>query len=621
MEIEPINSEEWELVGRQTLMKYFNRGGLSNGDTSQLLEGANFINTIGYSLSLVPNVDLKNWTADHFRLARDGCLYFYEGKNLEPIEHIVAKLQQEASGSREVFVTILPVSFFYSDSLFTLPLFRFKPSHDEKEEKFIDHTGRVYQNIEDWKMNNTLPATKILYPRDGHLKLKPNEKNKLDVAFEDSAECNRPVKTLMACDIASGALGLAAGIGVTLATGGTALLMMGGMALSASYGVGRAGFRLRDRASHSESINPFKNREAFWVWLGLGSEISTFGTIGLASTKILSSITQSAAIVEITKRFATASRVMSVFSGAARPVTDSAKALLTGYEIFTKFRHKSTNAVLKLPKSALMQLSESIDEFNETNMLMMSITEGFWSKSKIMYVSPEEFQTMVQATIINHMGDNCKNRKLFDELVAMLQNDEALIKTYKNLNENIDLNEMIQVIYDVFKANDDKLNIKLLGDTCHISLDNFLLHIKSLVNMTQEKIFKIIEFLKKFDHDQKARFLTIQDYIGSNDDFLSMLAHDNANELIEIWYDVFVICFDEHLTTIPKDNVISLKNLEISIDILKCFNKEERLNLIFTIKNMSEAQNQNFKVLVETDENNALKYYKLLLEDNDFLRK
>lgn len=188
----------------------------------QLLEGANFINTIGYALSLVPNIEIKSWSSEHFKLARDGAIYYYEGKNLEPIQLIVNKLQHEAKGKREVFVTVLPISFYFTDALFTLPLFRFKPAHDEKEEKFMDHTGRVYLDFEDWKINNTLPATKLLYPRDGHLKLKESggdEDVKPDCVLEDSAECARPVKTLLACDIASGALGLAAGIGATIATG------------------------------------------------------------------------------------------------------------------------------------------------------------------------------------------------------------------------------------------------------------------------------------------------------------------------------------------------------------------------------------------------------------------
>lgn len=626
-----------ELVAKQTLNQYYSRGGHGNGDKSQLLEGANFINTIGYSLSLVPNIELKNWSADHFHLAREGSLYYYEGKNLEPVEQIVTKLQQEAKGSREVFVTILPVSFYYTNSLFTLPLFRFKPLHDEKEEKFMDHTGRVYQNFEDWKSNNTLPATQILYPRDGHLKLKENEEGKPDCVLENSAECARPVKTLIACDIASGALGIAAGIGATVATGkssksllmrtssilkiktftgGAALLLMGGMALSATYGAGRAGFKLRDRAKHSESINPFKSREAFWVWLGLGADVVTFGTIGVASAKILSSISQGAAFVEISKRFAAAIRVMTIFSGTARPVTDSAKALLTGYEVFIKLRHKSTNDVLKLPKSALMQLNDSMDEFSELNMLMMAITEGFWSKSKMSYVSPEEFQNMVQETIIAHMTDQCTDKALFTDMMSLVQNDAALIDMYKHLDEGVDLDTMVQVVHDIFSANDDKMEIKLVEAACEIKVGSFHLNIKPLASLNKEERFKIVGFLKGLSEDQKARFLTVQDYVGSNPEFLKMLANDNALQLIEIWYDVFVICFDEHLATIPNENIIRLRNLEIPIDVLKMFSKEERLNIIFALKSFTEVQSENFKKLIEVV-SDPERYYKVLSVDDE----
>lgn len=598
------------------MTQYFNRGGIANGDSFQLLEGANFINTIGYSLSLVPNVDLKKWSADHYRLARDGSVYYYEDKNLEAIEHIVKKLQLEAKGSREVFVTILPVSFYYTSSLFTLPLFRFKPDHDEKDEKFMDHTGRVYSTFEDWRANNVLPATKILYPRDGQLKLKQNEEGKPDCVLEDSAESNRPVKTLMACDIASGALGLATGIGITIATGGAALLMMGGMALSASYGAGRAAITLRDRSKHSESINPFKSREAFWVWLGLGADVVTFGTIGAASTKILSSISQSAVFLDISKKFAAATRVMSIFSGAARPMTDSAKALLVGYEVFIKMRHKSTNAVLKLPKATLMQLNNSLDEFSESAMLMMAVTEGFWSKSKMTYVSPEEFQDMVQETIIAHMTDNCSDSGLFQDLRSHVQHDAALIEVYKNLDVEMDLDDMINVLHDVYSANDEKMEIKIKGETSEIVLGSFSLSIKALSSLTKEERFKIINFLKALSEDQKMRFVTIQDYVGTNREFLKMLTNENAVELIEVWYDVFVICYDEHLATIPNENIIRLRSLEIPIDILKVFSKEERLNIIFIFKTFTEKQSENFKKLVELTGEHE-RYYRILTTDGD----
>lgn len=360
-----------EICARQTLIKYYSRGGHAQGDIPQLLEGANFINTIGYALSLVPNCDIENWTADHFKLAEDGAMVYYEGKNLEAIEHLVTKLREVAGGSREVFITVLPVSFFYSDAFFTLPLFRVTTyENDNKIEKFCDHSGRVYTNIEDWRQSNTLPATKIFYPRNGHLGMKENDADKPDCVLEDSVECHRSSKTLMAMDVASGIGGLLAGVGVTVATGGAALLLMGGMALTASYGVGRATYKLHDRAKHSESINPFKSRESFWCWLGLGADLITFGTIGAASTKILSSISQSAAFIDISKKFANITKMMSIFQGVARPATDSAKALMTGYEIFLKLRHKSANEALHIPKSALTNISCSLHEFSKTNMMV-----------------------------------------------------------------------------------------------------------------------------------------------------------------------------------------------------------------------------------------------------------
>lgn len=392
--------------------------------------------------------------------------------------------------------------------------------------------------------------------------------------------------------------------------------MMGGMALSASYGAGRAGFRLRDRAKHSESINPFKNREAFWVWLGLGAEVITFGTIGAASTQILSSISQSATFLDISKKFAAATRVMTLFSGAGRPLTDSAKALMAGYDIFIKLRHKSTNTILKLPKATLMHLNDSIDEFSESNMLLMAITEGFWSKSKMTYVSPEEFQDMIHETIIAHMADQCEDRDLFETSMSLVQHDSAMIDAYKHLDDDMGLDALMQVISDVYTANNDRLEIKLGGEAAEIKLGNFCLSIKALVKMTQEERFKIIEFLKNLDEDQRARFLTIQDYVGSNNEFLKLLAHDEATQLIEIWYDVFVICFDEHLATIPNENIIRLRSLEIPIDALKLFKKEQRLNIIFTLKNLDEAQCDCFKKLVnETSDVEGI--FKILAKEDE----
>jgi hypothetical protein len=236
---------------------------------------------------------------------------------------------------------------------------------------------------------------------------------------------------------------------------------------------------------HSETVNPFKSREAFWLWLGFSADIVTFGTLSIASTKILSTLTQSTAIVDLTRKFGAATRAMSIFSGSVRPVTDAGKALFTGYEIFSKLRHNSTKVTLKLPKDSLMRLNDAMDEFSESNMLMMCVTEGYWSKTKMSYCSREEFVDMVQETIIAHMIELCADKKLFDDTRDLLKDDAALIEAYKHIDDgDVDLNSMIEVIYDIFIANDDKMEIKLVGKDCEMKLNKFYLDIRALSKVT-----------------------------------------------------------------------------------------------------------------------------------------
>lgn len=573
------------------------------------------MNTIGYSLSLVPNVDVENnWTKDHFKLAEDGALYYYEGKNLEAIEQIVEKLRKEAHGSREVFVTILPISFYYTDAFFTLPLYRFRPSQNDKDEKFMDHTGRVYSDFEDWRINNNLPATKILYPKDGHLKLMMNEEKKPHCVLEDSAECSRSSKTLMAMDVASGALGIMAGIGATVVTGGAALLMMGGMALSATYGAGRASYKLHDRAKHSESINPFKSREAFWCWLGLGADVITFGSIGAASTKILSSISQSAAFLDITKKFASATRAMTLFQGVARPATDSAKALMTGYEIFAKLRHKSSKEMLKIPKSALANISSALEEFSKTNMMLMAISSGYWSKSKMSYVSPEDFHDMIHEATLQHLVEECSNESRLQSSINLIQNDVEVVKCYHQFEGEVD--DFVSVIHDVFSHDENQFVVTLNGDNCEITIDEqFVLKLGSLAMLTESERKQILKILGTLNDEEKLRLSTIQDFAQSNVNFVRMILFQNFKDLLDIWYDIFVICSDQCQVSILDDK-ITLKDIEITMEILQKLSREERLNLVFNLKNFDDEQIVKFNQLIATVPDPE-HYYRMLTSEKD----
>lgn len=282
--ISEINESNWIESAHQTLNQYYNRG-ISQGDIPQLLSPSELINSVGYALSIVPNVDPTKWDKDHLELAYDGKLTYYLDHALEAIEKITKKMTKECHDSREIYLTILPISFYFNKSFYTLPLFRFKKMKDDKD-LYIDNIARVYKSFQDWHENNRLPACQIYYPKDGKLAINA-ETNEVDFVLEESAESKRPVKTLLACDILYGTMGILGGIGATIATGefadsfyfltlpnlqflkftnlfvitgGAALAMMGAVGLSASYGAGRSALKLRDRAKHKETINPFHSK-------------------------------------------------------------------------------------------------------------------------------------------------------------------------------------------------------------------------------------------------------------------------------------------------------------------------------------------------------------------------
>ena len=104
--------------------------------------------------------------------------------------------------------------------------------------------------------------------------------------------------------------------------------------------------------------------------------------------------------------------------------------------------------------------------------------------------------------------------------------------------------------------------------------------------------------MRDLNEDQRNKLETIQDYAGAQVNFVKMINCDDALEMIEVWYDIFVICFDEHFATILDDNLIAIQEIEISLKILKKFDRGERLQIVFEIKNFSPEQSIKFKDLI-----------------------
>jgi hypothetical protein len=131
---------------------------------------------------------------------------------------------------------------------------------------------------------------------------------------------------------------------------------------------------------------------------------------------------------------------------------------------------------------------------------------------------------------------------------------------------------------------------------------------------------KIVKNLRDLNEEQKTKLQTIQDYAGAHVNFVRMMKHDDAFGMIDVWYDIFVICFDEHFTTImDRDNLVAIRDVEISLNTLKNFDRGERLQIVFEIKNFTTQQSIKFKELI----GNAAapdEIYKMLTNDETKLK-
>lgn len=229
---------------------------------------------------------------------------------------------------------------------------------------------------------------------------------------------------------------------------------MGAAGLTTMYGAGRSVSKLRDRANHSETLNPFADREAFWIWLGLGSDVLTFGAIGVASAKVLSTISSGTKIAEFSRKsFTTAGKVLSVLTGSAKPISEKAHILVGGYELFLKIRTK--NELTEFPLSLLLRINNCWKEFDDVNMLMMCVTAGFWHKEKMSYCQAEQFTREIEFTTIQqfsrHLGkDYVEPKKSIKKLsiessdsFEFIENTESTSQRTSNWINNSDFNNKI----------------------------------------------------------------------------------------------------------------------------------------------------------------------------------
>ncbi len=271
------------------------------GTEPRTLIGTDLENEIGLAMGEQPDhmpesdKDLEKLEKRHWNT--------FEGN--KRVSGIAKKIREKGGDQPEVLVVpILFDSKTSSDTgLVQFPLFRVGDS-------LIDHTGRVYKSFNDWRKSNGLPPGRISYPKG--LTLHETAPGQVDTTTEDT-HAKHPSnleKAESVLDKAALVGGIILGGAAIIGTGGTALLVAGGV--TAAYGAARSAERLDDRHDHEQSVNPFTNSEARSEWLSFGANALAVASLG--TTAVAGKLASEATAVTETSaaaRAATASEIVT----------------------------------------------------------------------------------------------------------------------------------------------------------------------------------------------------------------------------------------------------------------------------------------------------------------------
>lgn len=200
-------------------------------------------------------------------------------------------------GFSDVCISFLFVHAYKDDKIqLVVPLIRLRRSDGKNPTSsyFIDHTGRVYENWQDFLDANVFNGWWICVPKDADYAFSDDGTVKL--TFSDQTKRG---KVLEVVDTAASVTGIAASVstiaGIVLgfvfppaAVVSVALLIGGAVtgATSGAYATGRSIGTLVDRSQHDESINPFASGEARACWLTTAA--SAFSVVAMGSSAALS---------------------------------------------------------------------------------------------------------------------------------------------------------------------------------------------------------------------------------------------------------------------------------------------------------------------------------------------
>lgn len=334
------------------------------------------------------------------------------------------------------------------------------------------------------------------------------------------------------------------------------------------------------------------------MWLGIGADVVTFGTIGAATAKLFTGITTGTRIAEFGHKITSASQAMTIFHKASKPLADGASILVTGFKVFEEIKHQ--NNLKALPANLLLMINGS-EEFDETNMLLMSVTTGYWTKSKMVYCSPEEFQEMVQEQILNNLADQCENPEMLSKVSNFIKHDQTLLQLLKYLGVNLTIPESVKFLHELI-INEKNMDVKFDLAEKLVILGDLEFSFEILSSLKMEELSTILKFLFNLDILQKNNFKEIRSYLNCDKDYFKLLSFekDKAGEVLEALYDVFALTFNQNLMKIDGEvKSVQVGTHKFSIGLLMKLSKEERRYMILYLIHLNEEAEQEFQTMRE----------------------
>ncbi len=316
---------------------------------------------------------------------------------------------------------------------------------------------------------------------------------------------------------------------------------------------------------------------------------------------------------------------MSALHGASKSL-DGAGILVTGFKVFEEIKHK--DKLKAIPASVLLKINES-EEFDEISMLLISVTQGFWSNSNMTYCSPEQFKDMVKEQILHSILEECEESEAktqFSKISSFIQNDLILIELFKHLGLNLTIQESVKFLHHLI-VNEKKLTVKFDMSEKLICFADLQLPFEILSNLNKQEVFTIFNFLFELaEMPTELGYLNeIKSYLDDDKRLFKLLAVEGKSlKILGSLYDILALTYHEKLLKLDEEipGEIFIGPNRISIDLLASLTEEERRYFVMKISRFDEDTNKNFREFREKLQNDE-GLFKILGsgEDSGILKK